>query len=489
MYIEKVELYYNEKIITFLELVRKVKVLKGGRGCGKTRSIPEDILDRAAELPRARIFLASMSYIAIMRNIIPDVREVFRLHGLVEGTDYVINKRPPAHFIKPYKEIEDPDNSISLYNGFAIQFVSMGRISKKDRGQSYDGGIIDEALNLKGFDVENVLMPTIRGLDRWDGNPYWKMISIYSSHPRDAEGSWFMKFKKLAEAQPAVYGWVEATAMDNLAVLGEDYIDEQRDKLSFVDFQIEIMNEGKTKDLPLLFYYQYNESHHNYYADLLQDVDPELELEVSFDFGGNFSCMTVSQEQGQTENYVYEFDTNNLTRKQQEAGIVKKVPNLIDDFCDTFLAHKKKHVNIYGERQGLNANEMDEQNNFDKIIDRFQSQGWECELKVTYADSALHKSRYNFMNSCLEEKTPGYPILRVNGKTCPNFVTALNRTRVKDDFKKDKKDERNPHYNQSHAPHFTDTFDYKIFNKYFYLLDDDYSGSDFTGIDGGIESF
>ena len=92
------------------------------------------------------------------------------------------------------------------------------------------------------------------------------------------------------------------------------------------------------------------------------------------------------------------------------------------------------------------------------------------------------------MNTCFEETIEDYPRIRINALTCPNLVQSLNLTRITDEFKKDKKDERNQHFNQSHAPHLTDTLDYKLFNKYFYLLDDEY-GSLPSGIDGGIESF
>ena len=186
-----IELYYNEKLIEFLEFIGElpglVKVLMAGRGFGKTRGIGEDFLDRAHELPRARIFLTSYSFDAINDNIMPEFREVLELHGFKERYDYVVDRHPPLDFERPWKKVEDPRNSIHLFNGFCAQKISMGRIPKKNRGKSYDGGIIDEALNLKGHDVDNTLLQTIRGIEHWQKNPYWKMLSIYSSYPRDTE--------------------------------------------------------------------------------------------------------------------------------------------------------------------------------------------------------------------------------------------------------------------------------------------------------------
>jgi hypothetical protein len=485
---KEIELYYNPKVLQFLDISGKVKVFKGGRGCGKTRSIPEDILDRAHELPRARIFLASTTFNSIDDNIMPDLREVFRLHGLVEDEDFVVDKHPPAWFERPYKEIEDPRNSIHLFNGFAIQKVSFGRNVKKYRGRSFDGGIIDEALNIDGADFDSILMPTLRGFDYWDDNPYWKMLSIYSSHPRTPEGSWFLRYEKLAELHPDLYGWVEATAFDNLPVLGEDYIEDQRASLSYIEFNIEIMNKGQVKDLPSLFYYQHNANRHHYRTEHMEDVQKELPLALSFDFGGRYSCLTVSQSIGNEERIVHEFDTNNLTPDEVKAGRVKKVPHIVEDFCRKFHNHPTRRIELWGDRTGLNRQEMDDRNLYEQIEEILIGHRWQVEIMAAYDHSALHKSRWSFMNTCFEESIEDYPVIRINSLTCPNLIMSLDMTQITDDFKKNKASERNSHFNQSHAPHFTDTLDYKIFNKYFYLLDDDF-GYIPSGLDGGIDTF
>lgn len=485
---KQVELFYNPKVLEFLELVKKIKVFMAGRGSGKTRSIPEDILDRAHQLPRGKIFLASTTFSSIDNNIMPDLREVFKLHGLREGDDFVIDKMPPSHFQKPYKQIEDPLNSIHLFNGFAVQKVSFGRNVKKYRGRSFDGGIFDEALNLEGWVVDNILLPTLRGFDYWGENPYWKMLSIYSSYPRSSEGSWFLKYKTLAEKYPEVFGWVEATAFDNIAVVGEEYIEDQRAALSYIDFNVEILNKGETRDLPSLFYYQHDEIKHHYHAEKLTDLEADLPIHISVDFGGRYSCFTVSQSVGLEERILYEFDTNKLSDEEIQAGRVKKVPHIIDDFLAVFHEHQYKSVQLWGDKTGLDRQEMDERNLFQQIQDQLQQAGWQVEIMVNYDHSALHKSRWMFMNDVFEEGSEDYPRIRINKHTCPNLIHSLNITQVNDDFKKNKSAERNERFNQSHAPHLTDTLDYKIFNKYFYLLDDDFSYIP-SGLDGGIDTF
>ena len=491
---EIVELFYNQPIIDFLEQREvKVKAMKGSRGGGKTRAIGEDVYDRVVGLPRSRQFLSSLTFEAIDSNIMPDVHDVLRLHGLVDGIHYVEDQEPPPHFVLPYKKLINPARSISFFNGTCFQKISMGKSPKKNRGRSFDGGIIDEALNLDGWAVRNILLPTLRGINRWIGTPgekMHKMLSIYSSPARTPEGKWFMLYKKLAAVNPTDYYWGEVTAFDNLAVLGENYIEDQRAQLGYHDFHIEIMNEDNVKDKPTLFYYQHDETRHHYVAEKLEDVDGQLGLEMSFDFGGRYSCCTVSQEQGMVEKIVHEFDTNNLTEDERNAGKAKKVPDLVRDFCKVFRNHPTKRIDLWGDRTGLNPNELDESTLFDKIKGILEENGWEVRVRVTYADSALHKSRYSFLNDVFEESgAKDYPRLRINALTCPNLIVSLDTTRVTDEFKKDKKDERNAHFNQSYAPHLTDTLDYKMFNKYRFLLDDDYASSGYSGMDGGIDTF
>jgi len=252
---------------------------------------------------------------------------------------------------------------------------------------------------------------------------------------------------------------------------------------------IEIMNEGTVKDLPRLFYYQHKAEKHHYAADDMSDVDADTELELSFDFGGRYSCMTVSQEHNEEERILHEFDTNQITEDERKTGKVLKLPDIVRGFHIKFdRKMRNRRLRIWGDRTGLNQREDDSHTLFDQIRAILEDLGWTVEVMATYGDSGLHKSRYTFMNTIFEEAIDDYPRIRINAYTCPNLVVSLDTTRVTDEFKKDKKDERNASFNQSYAPHLTDTLDYKLFNKYRYLLDDEYEYGGYSGIDGGLEN-
>jgi len=472
MILEQKEIYYNPKQARFLDTVVPIKVFKGGRGSGKTRCIPEDILDRADNLPGAKIFLCGLTLKQLNDNVMPEIHDVFQAHGMVKGKDYVVNRRPPESFQLPFKELEDYDNSISLRNGFVVQLISTGRNPEQIRGKSFDGGIIDEALLIKETHFNKIIYPTIRGRDYWAFNPYWKMLSIYSSHPRKPEGRWFLRFKEDAKKYPTRYAFVEATAHDNEIVVGEDYVENQKAALSWHDFNVEILNRDDVKDLPSLFYYKYNERIHNYRALNLDDVNAYEPLDLSFDFGGRFSCMSVSQSINNVEKFVHEFDTKHLTPQQKESGEPKKLPHIVEDFIKKFHNHENKFVRVWGDRMGTKAiDPIDTQTYFESITQWLVAAGWIVEVMVLDDHSAMHKTRWMLMNDLFDGKLPNYPKVRINEITCPHLILSLNYTRITDEFKKDKKDERNPDYPQEQAPHHTDQFDYKLYNKYKYLVE------------------
>lgn len=475
-------IYYNKKQQKFLKSFRvKIRVYKAGRAAGKTRIIPEDILQRAKALPRAKIALIGFTIDQIEETVLAECRDVFKLHGLEEGIHYVINEKPPAHFVLPYKQIENYDNSISFWNGFAVQIYSTAKNAKKIRGKSFDGLIVDEALNIKDKDFSSIIFPTVRGEDHWNNSPLWKLVSILSSHPRTAEGSWFLKYKKYAKLYPEKYAWVEATALDNLVVVGKDYVEDQRATLTYLDFEIEIMNRSDGLALPDRFYHNFKDRIHTYHSQLYQDTETYEPLDVSFDFGGNYSCMTVSQTQGYTERYLNEFDTNDLSEEERAEGKVKKLPHIVQDFIDFYSHHNCKYVNIYGDGYGLNKNVTDELNYYEQIERQFQEAGWDTNLYVEIARNPAHKSRHFLINAMLEQKIEGYPQLRINAELCPNLIVSMSHTRIKEDFGKDKDDERDKSFNQSLAPHLSDSLDYKLHEKYEDLLDDTGSGSGFGG--------
>ena len=480
-------IYYNDKQIDFVEMICKVKVTMWGRGTGKTRAIAEDIYERASHQARAKIFLAAYTYDQIDDNIMPDIHEVLELHGLREGIDYVVGKRPPKSFQLPYKKIEKYSKSISFFNGFAVQLISLGRYPNLIRGRSFDGGILDEGLLINQRTWSKIVLPTMRGYDHWR-NGFFKMISIYTSRPTEPEANWIFNYKKLAKKLPKDYYYSEANAYDNLYVLGEDYIPNMEQQMTYTDFQIEILNKELT-EMPDHFYHKYNFEKHTYSYEFeldgrfksdkpaTSDYDPNSEIDASLDFGGTFTCMTTSQERKGYEYFIKEFDTFMMTDEEKEAGKVKKLPDIITDFANHYADHVNKVLNIYGDRQGTNEQVTDVNNLYEDVAEHLEPYGWSVNILVTREQNPLHKTRWFLMNECFNEKTEGYPIIRINAIGCPNLCISLKNTRIKDDFKKDKKDERNKHFNQQHAPHYSDTIDYKITKKYMYLLNDDQGSS------------
>ena len=191
--------------------------------------------------------------------------------------------------------------------------------------------------------------------------------------------------------------------------------------------------------------------------------------------------MTVSQQHGDTENFINEFDTNNLTDTEKKAGKVKKLPHIVADFCSYYKHHKHKHVLIWGDRTGNNEAVMDLLTYYEQIQSMLDEFGWTSTMMIDRSNDGFHQSRWYLLNLFFAESSDETPRIRINANRCPNLITSLSTTRTKDDFKKDKKDERNQRFNQSHAPHLSDTFDNKLFKKYAHLLSDSFSTTSSLG--------
>jgi hypothetical protein len=82
--------------------------------------------------------------------------------GYKEGIDYVIGKKPPAYFDKPYQQPDRFDNVITWWNGTTIILGSMDR-PQLLRGGNNDWLIADEALLIKKDSYDQIIATSIRG--------------------------------------------------------------------------------------------------------------------------------------------------------------------------------------------------------------------------------------------------------------------------------------------------------------------------------------
>jgi hypothetical protein len=463
------EVYFNAKQLEFLQAQQKRCALIWGRGTGKGVALAGRNYLRMLNLPRAKTFLSSTTYGQLLTKTLPPMLEKWAEIGLSENVHYVIGKKPLKGWDQPYKPPKKFQNVISFQNGFAIELASMDRPDTL-RGGSYDGGDVDEAAFVDGTYFRRVMIPSIRGNKNKFSHYLHQNLNIVTSMPRDPRGEWSLEYKQRAAAKPDLYYYSEATALDNVDILGEETLQLWEDEMDYLEFQVEVMNRRMNVATDA-FYHRFRAERHTYvpaydYTDGergievcgMKDYDARALLDITFDFGGWFSCAIVFQEDQRTERAIRTFHV-------KEASIT----DLVDKICQGFADHAMKMVRIWGEPRGTDRSAYGA-TAFEQVEERFKRNGWRTQLRVQSAYTRKHAERHTWVNEILEEVNMALPKVRISEMHCKALIIALQLAEVGPDFTKNKSKEKDRTYPQEHATHYTDALDYYLVQKYSFLM-------------------
>lgn len=453
-------MYFNEKQLEFLAAKQPEKLFLGGRGVGKTHVIGAEKYNCLRKFKQGKTFLSSTTYAQILTKTLPEMQSVWLRYGLKEDLHYVIGKRPPSEFLKPFKPVKRYENVLTFGNGYTIEFLSMDRPDLA-RGGSYDGGDIDEVALVKKEAYTRVILPSVRGnRDKFKHIPEHGQVRMYSSVPWKTSGYWILDYEEMMKQDPDKYFFHEATTLDNIAVLGVEYFERLKRTLPWLEYQIEILNR-RIRRVMGGFYHKFNPEIHCridtydyglnaggiYVKGDKKDVVSKDFIDFTVDLGGRFNCGLAIQTRRNQMNVLKEFFVKDN----------RKLKELVEDFCAHFEDHQNKYVRLFGEPRG-NDRQPDGAPLFTRMKQYFEAEDWECEICAT-PTAEDHATRYNLMTVIFEESDPNFPTVRINENKCKNFILVLQTTEVKDDMKKDKAKERDQNFPQEQAPHLGDAFD------------------------------
>ncbi len=473
------QVYLNSKQLTFVQAKQDTRVWIGGRGTGKSSCIGVSTDNKARALPRAKGFFSSSTFSQILTKTLPAVEHMWKLHGWKEHINkdnpghYVVGRRPPSHWVKPYQAPRKFENVITFFHGFTIELLSMDR-PDLSRGGTYDFGEIDEAALVKKEDMDTVLLPSIRGNTSRFNHWSHQQISLYSTVPWKSTGYYLFDYEDKAKAEPDKNFFIESTSFDNIKIIGAKSLARMEREMDYLTAQVELHNRRYMKT-PLAFYNKFNDRHHIYNPSReyglghrgvtfegYNDVDKTAWIDLSFDFGAWFKCITMWQEKGNTE-----YLKRAYFKKENQ-----NIDALVHSFCDDNEDHENKHVRLWGEPHGNKIRDEGE-TLFERVIRILNSRGWSAENCVQQSSADDHTIRRDVVNEFLEESNDRLPRIRINQEKCKSVVISLNSTEAKPDGRKNKKDEKNRSFNQEHATHFTDTVDYYLCQKHGYKVGTD----------------
>ena len=188
----------------------KSEVNVWGRGTGKSFIVGWEINNTNRTMPRAVSAITGQTYGQLLTRTLPSTFKFLSNLGYERDKDYVICRKPPKHFLRPYEEIMKHDNFISFANGNGYLMLSQDRTGS-GRGPNVDREIVDEALTIDKAKYDEEVSPTNRGNEEYFGFKSPKPVPQHhgfryvSSMPYNHEQRWLLNFGNYYEKEAGIH--------------------------------------------------------------------------------------------------------------------------------------------------------------------------------------------------------------------------------------------------------------------------------------------
>ena len=479
-------------------------VFVGGRRIGKTHGVAAPFFLRNFQrMPRSSGAFVVSTYKRGLTNTLPGTLAALESWGFKRDLHYYIGKRPPksAGFAKPYIEPEEYEHVISFYNGSIAYIISQDRPGTSN-SLTLDYLIGDEVKYLNYEKLKDETFPANGGYKGYFGNKsYHHSMLFISDMPTTKKGSWFLNYEKKCDpelietmqgivfeiwkiksrikesfekqTQPPAYlrsylkklykslsefrsvavYYKEFSSIENLLVLGENYIKQMKRDLPPLVFQTSILcrKVGILKDG---FYNNMRESVHYYtandnsYLDSLEykfdkindesclqdaDLDRDQAICIALDYNANINWIVAGQQQGRTMR----------TLKSFFVKYDRKLREVVQDFCKYYRHHREKHVVYYYDTTALGSNYAVNDEDFMSVVcDEFEKQGWRI-TPVHIGNPMKHSEKWLLISQGFKGQSGLMPML--NSSNNEELILAMEQTGTRngpEGFKKDKSGEK-----------------------------------------------
>jgi hypothetical protein len=477
-------IYLTPKQAEFLNAPQKRKALIAGRGFGKTHVMGHHLYRLFRNLPTGKSLAVSATYYQLLTKTCPEMESAWKEYGLTEWDEkkktgqWVFGKRPPAHFQKPYKMPKNSQYCYFFINGHVIELGSL-EVKDRFRGGSYDALCGDESALFKEEVWNKVFVTSVRG--RTVGphsfdpvkNYMHQSIVHFTSAPWLPEGQWVFKWEELAKQFPDKYFFLSGKTTDNIAILGQDYLDNLKNSLSPLEYYIEVLNGKLDRQAGGGYYPSFSEEKHTTNMTFDYDWDsngkmtvkrdnfihPDKALLLSLDFNIRFTCMIVCQQIPHPSYQEFRICDNVFAKPDpmNDKNGEMLIDTLVDSFCKKYHHHPVKYVELYGDASGNNRR-LGAPPLFEQAAARFRFHGWQPVIKAA-GKLPSHEMRHILINNILRRAEQKFPIVTLNANNCKALILSILNAPIKQDYTKDKKSE-NQNIQQELATHLSDTFDY-----------------------------
>ncbi|MBP5687796.1 MAG: hypothetical protein J6X22_04040 [Muribaculaceae bacterium] len=513
------EIYFNKPQRLTQLISAKTTVIVAGRRTGKTDSIAAPFV-----LRNMQRMVGSTGGIVVptfkhgLTNTIPGLLAAWTRWGYIRDVHYVIGKRPPKTFGKPIIEPANYEHVISFYNGSVAVIISQDRPGSSN-SLTLSWLLIDEAKFINYDKLKEETLPANGGIKSFFGkHSFNHSMMILSDMPQTSKGSWFLHYKDKMDpeliatiegtiykiwsirehvkdlkkkGQPvpayirkrlqyldrdlnkmrsvAVY-YKEYSSIENLQLLGENYIKQMKRDLTPLTFQTSILCQriGIAKD----GFYSSMRERHKYdasdfkYLDSLEwqesfkegaldcradaDLVPLEPICIGMDYNANINWIVAGQPR----------DGKLLVLKSFYVKYERKLPELIDDFCKYYEHHQNKEVVFYYDTTALGSNYAVNEQDFHWVVKNgFETHGWTVN-DVYLGHPMKHSEKYLLINQGFAGRNNLVPMFnRQNNDDLILAIQSAGVVRGRNGFQKHKAGEKLAENEENLLEHRTDGTD------------------------------
>lgn len=492
-------------------------VIVAGRRTGKTDSIGAPfVLRNMQRMPGSTGAIVVPTFKHGLTNTLPGLLAAWERWGYKRGIHYDIGRRPPKSFGKPITEPADWEHVISFYTGSVAILVSQDRPGSSN-SLTLSWILVDEAKFVDYKKLKEETFPANGGIKTHFGrHSYNHSVMILSDMPQTQKGSWFLHYKDKMdvslietikgtiyeiwrtkerirnmkkEGKPvppylksylrrldaslnkmrsvAVY-YKEYSSIENLQLLGENYIKQMKRDLTPKTFQTSILSQriGIAKDG---FYssfrerHKYNASDFDYLDSLGygadpsafdsradKDVNPLSPICIGMDYNANINWIVAGQPEGRRLNVIKSFYVK----------FERKLPALVDDFCKYYASHENKTVVFYYDSTALGSNFAVNEQDFHWVVKtEFEKHGWQV-VDVYLGQPMRHDEKHLLINQAFAGKQRLMPFF--NRQNNDDLIIGIQSAGVsvgRNGFRKDKGGEKLAESEEDLLEHRTDGTD------------------------------
>jgi hypothetical protein len=498
---EKKKIYFNNGQLELMYIGANSETIIASRRFGKSDGIiAPRMLRNAQQMPGSAGAIYAATFQQALSRTLPAAIFALNRWGYQHEKHFFIGRQAPksANFKLPYIKPQSWEHVIHWYNG-RVQHILSGDVKFSANSLTLDDLMIDEARSVNPNKLFEEVIPAVSGLVGYFKNcPWHKGITIVSDMPHGKNGEWVVKRKELMDNElidtikdtvryiaqlknnPNTYAdkhlarnekalfdmrknahiYREFDAIDNLEILGEEYIAQQKRMLTPLVFQISIMNRRMLKmdngfyanlNAKLHYYYSFDNTYINnqrtrygsldvnniksysYYQD--GDIDKSKPLIIACDYNANINWVVTAQ-----------VHSNEMrTIKSQFVKNERKLRELINDWCDYYQAHPIKKVIYYYNETALQGAYASDTETFADIVQiELRKRGWIVDA-VYIGKPMKHALKHQYINDALTGTKYLFPTF--NRHNNEFLLPAMEQTGIRIGrlgFEKDKSGEKLP---------------------------------------------